>query len=127
MTSLANKFRLKQYFKKTIFFFPLLFFLSMKSSLYPPGSGCGCDPDRDLVFKSAPGVPAYWTEVTYGNGLYVAVAGFGAERVMTSPDGINWTSHSSPENNGWNTITYGNERFVALSGAETNQVMYSDW
>ena len=33
-----------------------------------------------------------WTSVTYGNGLFVAVANSGTgNRVMTSYDGINWT------------------------------------
>ena len=36
-----------------------------------------------------------WNSVTYGNGLYVAVSSSGTgNRVMTSPDGINWTSRT---------------------------------
>ena len=30
--------------------------------------------------------------MTYGNGLYVAVASSGAHRVMTSPDGVNFAA-----------------------------------
>jgi hypothetical protein len=67
----------------------------------------------------------YWTEVTYGNGLFVAVsttdAGTSSNRVMTSPDGINWTSRTADDS--WNSITYANGLFVAVSG--NGQVMTS--
>jgi hypothetical protein len=37
----------------------------------------------------------FWFSVTYGNGLFVAVAQSGTgNRVMTSPDGISWTSRT---------------------------------
>jgi hypothetical protein len=40
-----------------------------------------------------------WIGVTYGNGLFVAIAWEGREdnRVMTSPDGITWTSRKAPK------------------------------
>jgi predicted RecA/RadA family phage recombinase len=68
-----------------------------------------------------------WVSVTYGNGLFVAVAGSGAgNRVMTSPDGITWTSRTSAADNFWFGVTYGNGLFVAVadSGAG-NRVMTS--
>lgn len=38
-----------------------------------------------------------WLSVTYGNGLFVAVAGSGTgNRVMTSPDGITWSLYTPP-------------------------------
>ena len=38
-----------------------------------------------------------WTSVTYGNDLFVAVASNGTgNRVMTSSDGINWTTSYLP-------------------------------
>lgn len=42
-----------------------------------------------------------WNSVTYGEGLFVAVATGGGSRVMTSPDGINWTARSAAAANGW--------------------------
>jgi hypothetical protein len=58
--------------------------------------------------------------VTYGNGTFVAVAASGTgNRVMTSPDGITWTSRASAADEGWYGVTYGNGTFVAVSYAET--------
>jgi len=68
-----------------------------------------------------------WFSVTYGNGLFVAVAGSGTgNRVMTSPDGITWTSRTSAADNAWYSVTYGNGLFVAVAGSGTgNRVMTS--
>ena len=57
-----------------------------------------------------------WWDVTYGNGLFVAVSTSGTgNRVMTSPDGITWTSRTSAADNSWFGVTYGNGLFVAVS------------
>jgi hypothetical protein len=69
-----------------------------------------------------------WRSITYGNGLFVAVAFTGAgNRVMTSPDGITWTAQTSVPNNDWRSVTYGNGLFVAVSNSTgtSNQVMTS--
>ncbi len=68
-----------------------------------------------------------WQSVTYGNGMFVAVAGSGTgNRVMTSPDGINWTTRTSAADNDWRAVTYGNGLFVAVAGSGTgNRVMTS--
>ncbi len=68
-----------------------------------------------------------WNSVTYGNGLFVAVATTGTgNRVMTSPDGITWTSRTPAADNTWNSVTYGNGLFVAVAGSGTgNRVMTS--
>ena len=68
-----------------------------------------------------------WNSVTYGNGLFVAVAFTGiGNRVMTSPDGITWTSRTSAADNEWNSVTYGNGLFVAVAGSGIgNRVMTS--
>ena len=66
-----------------------------------------------------------WLSVTYGNGLFVAVANSGTNRVMTSPDGITWTARSAAEANIWQSVTYGNGLFVAVSSDGTNRVMTS--
>jgi uncharacterized protein (TIGR02145 family) len=67
-----------------------------------------------------------WQSVAYGNNLFVAVAGSGTgDRVMTSPDGINWTPRVAPTNN-WSGITYANGVFVAVAQSGTgNRVMTS--
>ena len=58
-----------------------------------------------------------WRSVTYGNGLFVAVAFDGTNRVMTSPDGVTWTARDATEANGWNGVTYGNGLFVAVAAS----------
>ena len=76
-----------------------------------------------------------WTSVTYGNGLFVAVAcgvnsimcnGTVGNRIMTSPDGIAWTLRNSPANYSWTSVTYGNGLFVAVAASGTgDRVMTS--
>jgi hypothetical protein len=65
-----------------------------------------------------------FTSITYGNGLYVAVANKGENSfyVYTSPDGRNWTSgpyqlgaSSLAAFEGWQAITYGGGRFLAVN------------
>ena len=55
-----------------------------------------------------------WNSVAYGNGMYVAVAQNGTDRVMTSPDGVTWSPISVGADT-WKTITYGNGLFVAVA------------
>jgi hypothetical protein len=58
----------------------------------------------------------WWQGVVYGNGLFVAVAQTGTgNRVMTSPDGITWTSRTTPMNADFTSVAYGNGVFVAVS------------
>jgi hypothetical protein len=59
-----------------------------------------------------------WVSVTYGNGLFVAVSRDGL--VMTSSNGITWTSRTSAANNNWTSVTYGNGKFVAVASSGTN-------
>jgi len=42
-----------------------------------------------------------WMDITYGNGLFVAVSKDGNHRVMTSPDGISWTARVAAKANDW--------------------------
>ena len=46
-------------------------------------------------------------------------------RVMTSPDGITWTSRTSAADNAWYSVAYGDGLFVAVSGDGTDRVMTS--
>ena len=84
-----------------------------------------------------------WQGVTYGNGLFVAVACSadgtavckntgGGNRVATSPDGVNWTLRTITAGNldtrQWMSVTYGEGIFVAVSqnpGTTGNAGMYS--
>ena len=73
--------------------------------------------------SSAPGNE--WNSVTYGNGVFVAVASSGTNQVMTSPDGVTWTARSAAEENPWRSVTYGNGVFVAVASEGNNRVMTS--
>jgi len=68
-----------------------------------------------------------WRGIIYGNGLFVAVASSGASnRVMTSPDGVVWTSQTSAADNNWHSVAYGNGLFVAVAySGSGNRVMTS--
>jgi hypothetical protein len=73
-----------------------------------------------------------WNSITYGNGLFVAVAATTtSQSVMTSPDGQNWTLRTATNTGAtWNSITYGNGLFVAVGCAASclgsaNSVMTS--
>lgn len=58
-----------------------------------------------------------WNGITYGNGLFVAVAraGISSTMVMTSPDGIAWTLRTAGGTLPWYSVTYGNGQFVAVA------------
>jgi len=63
-----------------------------------------------------PAANLWWQDITFGNGLFVAVAQTGTgNRVMTSPNGINWTSRTTPMNADFKGVAYGNGVFVAVS------------
>ena len=67
-----------------------------------------------------------WTNLAYGNGVWVATARDGINRVMTSSDnGVSWVSLSPPENNAWEGVEYANGLFVAVSIDGSNRVMTS--
>ena len=57
-----------------------------------------------------------WSAITYGNGLFVAVASSysGGGGIMTSPDGITWTLRVGVGPGGFTGVTYGNGIFVAV-------------
>jgi len=67
-----------------------------------------------------------WVGLTYGNGLFVAInggSGPATNVVMTSPDGITWTSRTTPAttpNTGLTGVTFGNGKFVAVAGGSTS-------
>ena len=60
-----------------------------------------------------------WTGVAYGNGTFVAVAGFGQSGAY-SYDGINWNLSNLPTNGGGiKFITYGNGYFIVTNYVST--------
>lgn len=66
-----------------------------------------------------------WTSVCWANGLFVAVASSGTNRIMTSPDGVTWTAVAAPEANSWTAVTYCNGVYIAVASTGTNRVMTS--
>jgi hypothetical protein len=66
------------------------------------------------TIRTTPSTTYTWQAITFGNGLFVAVAQSGY--VMTSPDGITWTIRSSAASNSWVSVVYGNGLFVAVAG-----------
>jgi hypothetical protein len=59
--------------------------------------------------------------------LFVAVAGDGTNRVMSSPDGVVWTARTAAQANVWNAVVWAPELtlFVAVSESGANRVMTS--
>jgi hypothetical protein len=66
-----------------------------------------------------------WRDIAFGNGIFVAVAEDGTNRVMTSPDGVTWTARAAPGSSTWQSVTFGNGLFVAVAFDGTHQVMTS--
>ena len=59
--------------------------------------------------------------------LYVGFTSDPINRIITSPDGINWTARTppSPNDSTWRSVTYGNGLFVAVASSGTHRIMTS--
>ncbi len=68
------------------------------------------------------GVDEPFGDLAFGGGLHVAVSLF---RMVTSPDGLTWTTRALPTNQSLRAIAYGGGRFVLLAGAQRNEVWTS--
>ena len=67
-----------------------------------------------------------WRSVAYGNGVWIAVADNGTNRVMRSTDdGATWSAVAATEANSWYSVAYANGVWVAVAGSGTNRVMRS--
>ena len=77
-----------------------------------------------------------WSGITWSPqlSLFVSVSGFGAgvgttaaNRVMTSPDGVNWTSRTASGNLNWGGVDWSPQlsKFVAVGYSGSNKVMTS--
>ena len=64
-----------------------------------------------------------WYSVTYGNGLFVAVAE-SSNKAAYSTDGITWTQTTLPSTGYWRSVTFGNGTFVAIAH-NSNVAAYS--
>ena len=78
------------------------------------------------LWTSRTATTGYWMSVEYGNGLFVAT---GDNAVMTSPDGITWTSQTSAANDEWWDVTYGGGTWVAVGygGRLMSSTNGADW
>jgi photosystem II stability/assembly factor-like uncharacterized protein len=67
-----------------------------------------------------------WQSVTYGNGVFIAVARTGTNRIMRSTDyGLTWNPIMATEQSNWYSIAYGNGVFIAVNSNGTNRIMRS--
>lgn len=70
-----------------------------------------------------------WRSVAWSPelGLFAAVSNNGTNRVMTSPDGINWTVQNPPNTSTWTSIAWSPQLglFVAVAVSGTNPIMRS--
>ena len=84
------------------------------------------DGGQNWDIYNTPGDSA-WRSIAYGDGVWVAVAFEGTDRVMRSTDnGQTWTAVDVPEKNSWFDVEYGGGVFVAVSDDGENRVMRSD-
>lgn len=79
----------------------------------------------ELVWTNRAAAVGQWWSVAFGNGVFVAVGTAGANRVMTSADGINWTARPGAPNQEWKSVAFGNGIFVAVCDFGANRVMTS--
>ncbi|MCL2415967.1 MAG: hypothetical protein FWD01_04040 [Defluviitaleaceae bacterium] len=69
----------------------------------------------DWEVHSLSGFGRNWGQIVFGQGIFVAVAhtGLQSQRIMTSPNGINWTLRNHPAAD-FQFLAYGNGVFVAV-------------
>ena len=68
------------------------------------------------VQRSMP-VSAFFEAVTFGNGVFAAIASAASSVAATSPDGITWTQRTMPLSARWKSIAASSSVFVALTDA----------
>ena len=83
----------------------------------------GASPFRQVWTERTSGTGNNLSDVTYGQSLYVAVGQ--TSTILTSPDGVTWTSRSAPTSMSLiDDIAFANGVFVAC-GLATNPIIYS--
>ena len=84
------------------------------------------DDGRSYTLSNVPEQNKFYG-VTYGNGVFVATATSGTNRIMYSEDkGENWSMQAAPEDNDWEAVAFGANKFVAVARNGTNRVMWID-
>lgn len=69
-----------------------------------------------------------WEDIAYNNGRFVAVgSSAGSSKIITSDDGIFWTTQTVPTTTRMISVAYGDGKFVAVGGRSsfTNKVITS--
>ena len=66
-----------------------------------------------------------WESVHFAMDQYIAMADKGTNRIMTSPNGLHWTTRQAGPLNEWSDIASGNNLLVTISRTGTNRVMIS--
>ena len=74
------------------------------------------NPLDNWVAVTSPG-DSWFYGMTYGNGTFVTVGAFGA--ILTSPDGIAWTSQKNKDPHHLYAAGFGNNAFVAVGAVGT--------
>ena len=76
---------------------------------------CATSPDG-IVWTARTISAGTWIDVTYGNGVFVALVGWSATTVAaTSTDGMTWTLRSLPSSQTWQSIAFGAGMFIAVA------------
>lgn len=68
---------------------------------------------------------ATYSDVTYGNNTFVAVA-TGSTASAYSADGISWTPSVTPSSSGYNVVAYGNNKFITARTNSTSAAISLD-
>jgi len=75
-------------------------------------------------WSASAGPSGEWTGITFGAGRFLAVSAFG--QLITSTDGLHWTTTWSRSQFLLNSVTYGNGRFVAVDSADGDALISLD-
>jgi hypothetical protein len=85
---------------------------------------CSAGPLDTWHVRRLPQTTNVLNAVTYGGGLFVAVGNSGDKgEILTSPDGMVWTSQASGATTPLADVVWGNGRFVAVGGASSTPVV----
>ena len=72
----------------------------------------------ELTFTTA----AFWTSLTYGNGVWVAVASNTTTSKYSLDDGVTWLDSNTHISSSWINVSYGDGKFVAVSVAGLSRI-----
>lgn len=107
-------------------------FVSVGTSLQPAGL-VQTSPDGVTWTNRYAGANESFTDVAYGNGIYIAVSGSSVSRPkhFVSTDSINWTGQGTTNTTGMFAIAYGNGIFWSVGSngttySTTNGTVYSN-